>query len=80
MQRLTKEYRLSITPALEVSQQEISFEFVTLDELIAAKNTAAELLLFLHNIKTMRDYSNIFVIELWDGSEWVEIDEDGIEI
>lgn len=72
---MKNKYRLSISPALEVARKEVAFSFKNLDEMLAAKNTTANVLLFLHDIKAMYDYSNMFVMEEWDGSEWLEIDE-----
>ena len=64
-------YRLTIMPALEVGGSYKKWTFDTLEEVVAAKNTSAELLLFIQDtMGIMRDYSNIFeVSELVDG-EW----------
>ena len=74
---MIKNYRLSITPALEVKATAKVFRFHTITELVAAGDTAADLLLFIQDdLKAMASYSNIFISERWDADdqEWIEID------
>lgn len=69
------DFRLTICPAVEGGRSSISFVFETKKELIAAKNTAADLLLFLQiKIKVMDDYSNIFISEEKVGHDWEKIE------
>ncbi len=68
-------YRLIIYPAMEAGNPSTRFLFETKKELDAAKNSCADLLLFMQDMaKIMNDYSNMFICEEKIGSEWVEID------
>lgn len=71
------DYRLTIIPALEIEgAKAMEFHFETLGEIMGAKNTAADLLLFLQDdIKVMRDYSNVFIMEEFVDGEWQEYEE-----
>ena len=67
-------YKLTINPAMEAGEFWTIFEFETEAELNAAKNTAADLLLFIQDkAKVMEDYSNIFISEVLVDGEWEEI-------
>jgi hypothetical protein len=69
-------YRLIITPALELSTKNIVFQYKTAEQMIVAKDTAASLLLFVQDeIKAMKDYSNMFVMEEFIDDEWEEYEE-----
>ena len=69
-------YRLTILPALEVTTEHKEFYFESRVEVLAAKNTAADLLLYLQDdLDVMPDYSNIVTAgEKIDG-EWHEIED-----
>jgi len=74
---VTHKYKLSISPALEVNTASRVFKFNTLCELIAARQTAADILLFIQcDLKAMDPFSNCFISERWDDDyqEWMEID------
>lgn len=69
-------YRLTIWPALEVVTQEIEFLFETAEQMLASKNTCADLLLFMQDkIKVMPDYSNTFDMEELIDGEWEEYED-----
>ena len=70
-------FKLTIYPALEAGNPSVSYRFETLKELNAAKDTCADLLIFLQDkAKVMNDYSNMFLKEsLSESGEWLEIDE-----
>ena len=77
MQLLTAEanmdYKMEVFPALEAGNPRIRFLFETAEQMVAAKDTAADLLLFLQDqAKVMPDYSNMFVLEEKQDGEWVE--------
>jgi hypothetical protein len=70
------EYRMTITPAFEAGNHSITFEFETAGQMLAAQNTAADLLLFLQNTAgVMDDYSNVFCLEEMIEGEWEEYDD-----
>jgi len=70
-------YRLTICPALEAaSAKEISFLYETEDQMLAAKDTCADLLLFMQDkMKIMPDYSNTFNMEEFIDGDWEEYEE-----
>ena len=70
-------YKLTIYPVIDKDHsKKILFQFETNAELLAAKNSTADLLLFLQDeMKIMPDSSNIFVCEKLVDGEWEEIDE-----
>lgn len=56
-------FKLTISPAIEVVSPFIEFKFKTKVEAEAASNTCADLLLFMQDkAQIMDDYSNSFVI------------------
>jgi len=70
------QYKLSICPALEKSFDFIDFFFDTKEELEAAAETSALLLLYLQDkLKVMYDFSNVFEksYRIQDG-DWIEIE------
>jgi hypothetical protein len=70
------DYKLTIHPAMEAGEFETSFLFDTEAELNAARNTAADLLLFIQDkAEVMGDYSNMFISEVLVDGEWEEICE-----
>lgn len=70
-------YKLKIFPVLEQSMSEKSFLFETKEEMLAASNTCADLLLWLQDgLKVMKDYSNIILQYHLQGDEWIEYEED----
>lgn len=73
-----KMYRLTIYPAIDIdTKASMQIEFKTRDEMVAAKETSADLLLFLQDEMTlMKDYSNMFIEEAFIDDEWQELDED----
>lgn len=67
-------YKLTIHPAMEAGEFWQVFRFETEAELDAARNTAADLLLFMQNkAKVMDNYSNMFISEVLVDGEWEEI-------
>lgn len=71
-----KKFKLTIMPALEKGPVGVSFEFDTAAEMIAAKNTCADILLFIQDeLKAMRDYSNSFEMEEFIDGEWEEFED-----
>lgn len=50
----------------------------TFDEAIAISENLSLQHLFLYENKFIPDYSNIVVIQVWDGEEWVDMDEDSV--
>jgi hypothetical protein len=73
-------YRLSIRPAIEKTTLELVCDFESAAEMVAAKDTAASLLLFLQDsANVMKDYSNFFLMEACGDSGWVVYDEEEYE-
>ena len=69
-------YRLSITPALEISDRKIVHQYETAEQMMVSKDTAANLLLFIQDeLKAMKDFSNMFVMEEFIDGEWEEYEE-----
>jgi len=69
-------YRLTVLPALERSSRAIAFKYETAEQMLAAKDTAARILLFCQDdLKVMEDYSNIFEVEEFIDGEWQEYEE-----
>ena len=69
-------YRMSAFPAMEKTDDSKSFLFKTGEEMIAARDTSADLLLFLQDdLRVMQDYSNMFFLEEMVGDVWEEYDE-----
>jgi hypothetical protein len=71
-------YRLTIYPALECGNKNMEMLFETADQMVAASKCAANLLLFLQDkIHVMKDYSNVFIMEVRDSDGvWFEYDDD----
>lgn len=73
-------YKLTIYPAVEVNLSGIKIDFNTKNEMLAVKSTCADLLLYLQDeIKVMKDYSNLFICEVFEDGEWLEIDEEEVK-
>lgn len=69
-------YKLTIYPALEMTEREKSFRYETAEQMTVAKDTAASLLIFIQDeLKAMPDYSNMFVMEEYIDGEWEEYEE-----
>lgn len=71
-------YRLTIWPALEATANETAKEFYyeTADQMVAAKDTAADLLLFMQDdLKVFPAYSNIFEMEVLIDGNWEEFED-----
>lgn len=69
-------YRLFVAPVMEKSNEFKNFMFDSRVEVLAAKNTVADMLLFLQDeLKVMPDYSNIISAEVKVDGQWEEIDE-----
>tara|TARA_R110000823_G_scaffold102880_2_gene220171 strand:- start:125 stop:361 length:237 start_codon:yes stop_codon:yes gene_type:complete len=73
-------YKLIIYPATDVDHAaKMESRFTTRKEMYAAKNTSADLLLFMQDEMTiMQDYSNIFLCEELVNGLWEEVDEDEV--
>ena len=70
-------YRLTVFPAIEATDRPSTMMyFTTMQEIGAAKEACADLLLFLHDISVMKDYSNMFICEVYENGEWLDIDEE----
>jgi len=68
-------FSLTIYPAVEAGNPSVRFMFETKLEADAARNTCADLLLFIQDkAKVMEDYSNIFTLEEKRNGEWVGLD------
>lgn len=71
-------YCMTIYPAIEAGNPSIRFLFETAEQMIVAKNTAADLLLFMQDkARVMNDYSNCFDFEEKINGDWVEYEEFG---
>ena len=75
---MDNKFRLTIYPAFELSDSSSKqFEFNSTIEMFAAKNACADLLLYLQDeITVMNPYSNMFICEVYEDGEWLEIDEE----
>ena len=70
-------YKLTITPALEISQEAIVLHFNTEPEMNAASDAVSRTLLFLQDkLNVMEDHSNMFVKEQFVDGEWEEIEDE----
>lgn len=69
-------FKLTITPALEVTSSCMTTHFETAEQMMTAKDTCANLLLFLQeDLDVLPDYSNMFVMEEYIDGEWEEYEE-----
>jgi len=69
-------FRMTVHPALEAGSQYIEFGFETAEQMVVAKDTAADLLLFIQDqMKVMKDYSNVFILEEKIQGVWEECEE-----
>ena len=78
-----KRFKLNVCPAVEVDNTCIkTFEFPTRDMLVAAKESIADMFLFMQDeALCMDDYSNYFSIEVLpmvENAEWKDVDEDDL--
>jgi len=77
-----QKYKLTIYPAYcldHTASKEMLFS--TVDEMKAARNACADLLLFMQDEMTiMNDYSNMFIEEQFVDGEWEEIDEEEVKL
>lgn len=70
-------YRLTIFPALEAAQASKEFFFETEEELKAARDTSAVLLLYLQDdLKVMSDFSNVFYGDVLIDGDWEELESE----
>jgi len=71
------QYKLTILPGLEASQEFIDRFYDTIEEAVSAQNAVADTLLFLQDdIMVMEDFSNsIHISQLDSDGDWVEIEE-----
>lgn len=69
-----EQFRLTIYPVLDHMRDKcLMFFFDTIEEVDAAEMACAEMLLFLQDTaQVMKDHSNSFLIEEWDGEEWFD--------
>jgi len=68
-------FKLTIFPAMELKDTYMTAFFETKEEMLAAENTCADLLLFMQDkAKIMDDYSNMFCKEEKDGCDWTSLD------
>lgn len=75
------EYKLTIIPVYDFQpKKKIDLEFDTAKELLAAKNSCADLLLFLQDdAKVMHDHANMFIMWRFESGEWVDYEEYELE-
>jgi hypothetical protein len=71
---LVMPYKLTIYPVMDTNVEACAtFKFATKDEMLAGKNTCADLLLYLQDqIGAMDDESNMFTCEEFVDGEWEE--------
>ena len=71
-------FKLTVHPCLESAfEAYTSMKFETKQELLAAKNSCANLLLFLQDqLGAMDDESNMFICEQFIDGEWEELNYD----
>ena len=70
------DYKLTIYPTMEISNDNIVLTFETKAEMMAGKNSCADLLLFLQDkSKVMADYTNCFLCEEFVDGEWEEAED-----
>ena len=71
-------FRLTVYPVMDINMDASkNFEFSTHEEMMAAKNAIADMLLYLQDdLEVMNDFSNMFVLEQNCDGDWEEIDED----
>jgi len=73
---MNMKYRMTIYPAMEETNKSKIFLFEAIEQMIVAKDTAADLLLFLQDeIGVMPDYSNCFLLEEKVEGAWEECDD-----
>ena len=73
---MSKQFKVTIIPMFETAQELLTKEYETIEEAFAAKDTAADLLLFLQDdLEAMRNSSNLLYIEELMNGEWEEVDE-----
>ena len=66
--------RLQVLHFPQITSLNKAFAISVKDEVEAIKiiNTLADQHIWLFNNKLIPDYSNSFLVEMWDGNEWVE--------
>jgi hypothetical protein len=74
-----KDFKVIFTPAISIDAEFVA-EYDTLQEAVMVLNAIANYTLMLHECSMMPDYSNMGAIYKNTTDEWVEIDDDGIEI
>jgi len=68
-------YRVIFNPALEkMKVNDFDKRYDSLETAKAVVDAIADYTLMLHNTYLMPDYSNYGYIELWDGTDWIEIE------
>jgi hypothetical protein len=69
-------FKLTVIPALELDTKGITFTFNTREELEAASNSCALLILHLQDsLNVMKDYSGFHIKEYLEDGEWIELEE-----
>jgi len=69
-------FKLTVYPALEVTDLWTTFKFETLKEMEAAVYGMSMLLIFIQDkAKLMDDYSNVFIREEFHDGEWVAVED-----
>ncbi len=76
-----KNYRGVFYPAISI-EDPVSFtgEYETAKEACQVMNALATYTLLLHDSSLMADYSNMGSIQQWIDDEWVDVDEDDLDI
>ena len=69
-------YKMEVFPAIEAGNPSIIFKYESMPEMLAAKNTVADLLLFMQDqANVMDDFSNMLCMERQVDGEWVTVEE-----
>lgn len=69
-------YRMTVYPAVEAGNPSVKFMFETAEQMVVARDTTADLLLFIQDqTNVMANYSNMFVLEEFVGAAWEEYEE-----
>ena len=70
-------YRLTIYPAMEITNTRLEYHYDTADKMLCAQDIAANLLLFIQDkLGVMDDYTNCFLMEEKVDGDWQEYETD----
>jgi len=77
---MEKNFKIEFMPQVDTGLFSFESEYETIIQAVAVLNAIANYTLFLHECSLMPDYSNVGMLFKRDGSNWIEIGDDGIEI